>query len=186
MIPAKPYFYNVIDEISDEELKIASDIANKKINDFYEIISDYESWKKLTKDYNKLIRDKNRKLETSRYEWHQQYEVFIKRKKDFENASNSDIISAAYNDAFYHNEKLYYPVNYPQIFRVALALNSVNQIISSEDEAIKYLENLPETCILGATDEDHIEYKEVIENIASFFDKYNKGLLFISNGVGNY
>lgn len=181
---ASLYFYNKTDYICEPEKEKATQIAIDKCTSYITLLENYDEWKKLVRNYNKYIPIKHRKKDCSRYEWHKEVDR-AKKKLNFisTEASIEDIISTAYNDSFYRESFQYYPIEYPQIFKIQLTVNNINKIFENKDSAINYFENLPETCILGVQGDEKPSWKEISNNLTKFFEDNPHGLIWVTNDV---
>lgn len=172
-----PFYYNNITELTEEEINSLQEKAFKILESYVMMVEDYETWKKSIKDYNKFQEHKHRKLDYSRYYWHKECEKVEKLHEEIEEKLLQTIILTVFPDAFTYNESTYYPVDYPQIFR----LKWFPKIFKNYEEFSKDLDNLEKQNIFGFEDKEEISFKEIKDSVANFFEKFPKGIMFISN-----
>lgn len=179
---AKPYFYNTSDNISEAEEEMIIAKAIDKCEEYLKLLENYDEWKQLVKNYNKFITIKHRKQDYSRFAWHKE----VKRANDklakiTLGEDINEIISTAYNDSFVKEGITYYPVDYPQIFKLQPDKYSINEIFENYESAIKYFENLSENTIFKVQSDDKLDWKELCNNLSKFYEDYPHGLIWLTN-----
>ena len=171
-----PYFYNNASEVTEEELLEIQKKALERYEYFHEKLENYETWRKLVKDYNKFELIKHRKREYSRFAWHKECEALEGLYNKIDELDKDTIISTAYVDAFWYTNNFYYPIDFPQIFKV----EGSPKILTDYENFSNYLENLEENSIFNFVDEENITLKEVKDSVSEFFSKYPKGVVFMA------
>jgi hypothetical protein len=182
---AKIYYYNDVDHMLPFDKKDTKIRAKKALESVLSTIKDYDKWKMSVKAFNKFITVKFKKLDYSRYAHKKEINRIINKLQELTETNDMHkYVQIAYPDAFYHDNIHYYPVDFPQKFKLK-SDNILTKVLHSKEEAIKYFENWENNDILDVDTSELISYKVVSEDISEFFTRYKDGVIYITNEINS-